>query len=168
MAVISVEPTEMDIKLLFETARIASESRESGNHPFGALLADSEGNILMEQGNEVVADHNDCAHAETLLLFRASRAYDRDYLATCSLYTSVEPCAMCSGALYWSNVGRLVFGLTESLLLEMTGDNPENPTFDLPCRDVLGRGQKDVVVVGPVADPALQQRIVRDHEGFWG
>lgn len=167
MAVITAAPTERDIRLLHETARIASESKAQGNHPFGALLADRDGNILMEQGNEVVSDHNDCAHAETLLLFRASKAYGREFLSTCSLYASVEPCAMCAGALYWANVGRLVFGMTESRLLELTSDNPENPTFSLPCTEVLSRGQKDVVVVGPVDEPQLQRRIAQDHEGFW-
>lgn len=167
MAVITTEPTQKDIGLLYETARIATESRAGGNHPFGALLTDADGNILMEQYNEVVTGHNDCGHAETMLLMRASKAFDRDFLATCSLYTSIEPCAMCSGALYWANVGRLVYGLTEHRLLEMTGSNPENPTFDLPCRDVLARGQKDIVVVGPVDDADLAQRIGKDHEGFW-
>lgn len=167
MAVTIAEPTVRDIELLYETARIASESRAGGNHPFGALLADMDGTILMEQGNEVVSGHNDCGHAETLLLIKASKSYDRDFLASCSLFTSVEPRVMCSGALYWANVGRLVFGITESRLLAMTGGNPENPTFDLPCAEVLARGQKDVTIVGPVADAALERRIVRDHEGFW-
>ena len=98
---------------------------------------------------------------------KASQAYDRDFLSGCTLYTSIEPCAMCSGALYWANVGRLVYGLTEHRLLEMTADNPENPTFSLPCREVLERGQKDIVVVGPVEDAELEKRIVEDHKGFW-
>jgi tRNA(Arg) A34 adenosine deaminase TadA len=167
MAVITEEATEKDIGLLYETARIATESRKVGNHPFGALLADGDCTILMEQPNEVVSTHNDCAHAETMLLMKASQAYDRDFLSGCTLYTSIEPCAMCSGALYWANVGRLVYGLTEHRLLEMTADNPENPTFSLPCREVLERGQKDIVVVGPVEDAELEKRIVEDHKGFW-
>ena len=167
VSIITEEPTKRDMELLYETARIATESRKGGNHPFGALLSDAEGNILIKQPNEVVTGHNDCAHAETMLLMRASQAYERDFLATCTLYTSIEPCAMCSGALYWANVGRLVYGLTEHRLLEMTADNPENPTFSLPCREVLERGQKDIVVVGPVEDQALEQRIVADHIGFW-
>lgn len=167
MSVITTEPTAKDIELLYETARIATESRKGGNHPFGALLADAQGNILMEQPNEVVTGHNDCAHAETMLLMKASRTYEREFLARCSLYTSIEPCAMCTGALYWANVGKLVYGLTEHRLFEMTGDNPENPTFSLPCREVLERGQKDIVVVGPVEDADLETRIAADHEGFW-
>ncbi|MFA7642693.1 MAG: nucleoside deaminase [Sphaerochaetaceae bacterium] len=167
MSVCVAQPTAKDIELLYETARIAAQSRRDGNHPFGALLADRDGNILMEQANEVVSTHNDCGHAETMLLMRAAKAYDREFLATCSLYTSVEPCVMCSGALYWANVGRLVYALTESKLLGMTGGNPENPTFDLPCKEVLAHGQKDIVIVGPVDDAALIARIVHDHEGFW-
>jgi len=167
MGAISQPFTRRDSELLYETARIATESRDAGNHPFGALLADSQGKILMENGNEVVSTHNDCGHAETMLLMSASKAYDRAFLATCSLYTSIEPCAMCTGALYWSNVGRLVYALTEERLLEMTGSNPENPTFNLPCRVVLDHGQKDIVVVGPVEDADLEDRIVADHIGFW-
>ena len=167
MGAISHTFTHRDIELLYETARIATESRAAGNHPFGALLADSQGNILLEQGNEVVTAHNDCGHAETMLLIKASQTYERDYLATCSLYTSIEPCAMCTGALYWSNVGRLVYALTEERLLEMTGSNPENPTFNLPCRVVIDHGQKEIVVVGPVDDADLEKRIVADHLGFW-
>ncbi len=167
MGAITQNHTQRDLELLYETARIASESRARGDHPFGALLADSHGNILMEQGNEVVSAHNDCGHAETALLIRASKGYERNFLATCTLYTSIEPCAMCTGALYWANVGRLVYGLTEEKLLEMTGGNPENPTFSLPCREVLNHGQKDIVVVGPVNEAALEQRIVKDHIGFW-
>ena len=168
MGAITQQPTQHDIELLYETARIARASRAMGNHPFGALLADGSGKILIEQGNEVVTEHNDCGHAETVLLIKASKTYGRDFLALCTLYTSVEPCAMCTGALYWANVGRLVYGLTERKLLDMTGANPENPTFDLPCRTIIDHGQKRIVVVGPVGDPDLEQRISSDHLDFWG
>ncbi|MFW5485541.1 MAG: nucleoside deaminase, partial [Spirochaetaceae bacterium JB067] len=113
--------TERDIELLYESAEVATLSRAQGNHPFGALLADREGHILMTQGNEVVTEHNDCGHAETALLFRASKEYSRDFLSECTLYTTIEPCVMCTRALYWANVGRLVYGLTEHTLLELTG-----------------------------------------------
>ncbi|MDC7245251.1 MAG: nucleoside deaminase [Sphaerochaetaceae bacterium] len=159
--------TERDIELLYESAEVATLSRAQGNHPFGALLADREGHILMTQGNEVVTEHNDCGHAETALLFRASKEYSRDFLSECTLYTTIEPCVMCTGALYWANVGRLVYGLTEHTLLELTGSNEENPTFSLPCRSVIDHGQKDIIVVGPVDDKSLRDRILKDHIGFW-
>ena len=58
---------------------------------------------------------------------------------------------MCAGTQYWANIGRVVFGIEEKVLLSLTGGNPENPTLDLPCRHVFARGQKDVKVIGPVA-----------------
>ena len=167
MGTISAKPTAKDIELLYRTAQIATETRAAGNQPFGALLTDATGTIILEQGNVVVTKLNACGHAETMLLMWASQLYSRDFLATCSLYASVEPCAMCSGALYWTNVGRLVYGISGRQLQEFSRNNTKHPTLDLPCRQVLDRGQKDIVVVGPVDDPDLIKRISKDHVHFW-
>ncbi len=159
-------PNDQDIRLLYETVRIAHEAKEKGNHPFGALLADKDGNILLEQGNSY-EEGGSAMHAETLLLFKASKLYDPAFLATCSLYTNAEPCVMCTGAMYWTNVRRLVFGITEAKLLELTGADEQNPTFDLPSHEVLAHGQKDIEVVGPTDDEQLEKAIVADHLFFW-
>ena len=71
---------------------VARQARQSGDHPFGSVLADEEGSALMEQGNGYSAAGNDrTAHAESLLASRAARAYDLVFLARCTLYTSAEP-----------------------------------------------------------------------------
>jgi tRNA(Arg) A34 adenosine deaminase TadA len=49
---------------------------------------------------------------------------------------------MCAGAIYWAGIGRLVYGLSEHRLKELTGNHPENPTLDLPCRQVFASGQR--------------------------
>jgi len=92
-----------------------------------------------------------------------AKAYDREFLRSCTLYTSAEPCAMCAGAIYWSGIGRVVYALSESALRGITGDDPENPTLDLPCREVFARGQRSVTVVGPEDVPGAAEV----HEGFW-
>jgi tRNA(Arg) A34 adenosine deaminase TadA len=74
---------------------------------------------------------------------------------------------MCTGALYWTNVRRLVFGITEKQLLQLTGSDVQNPTFDLPSDVVLSYGQKDMEVVGPATDVQLLEAIVADHKEFW-
>lgn len=74
---------------------------------------------------------------------------------------------MCTGALYWTNVGRLVYGASEKDLLRFTWDNEENPTFSLSSRDVVAHGQKDIVIEGPVDDEELLKEICRDHIDFW-
>ena len=158
--------TEKDIALLWETVRIAHEAMEKGNHPFGALLADKDGNILMEQGNEF-QEGGSAYHAETLLLLKAAKKYSPEFLSTCTLYSNFEPCCMCTGALYWTNTLRLVFGATEKDLLKFTGDNEENPTFSIPSREVVSKGQKSIEILGPTEDKELLAAICKDHIDFW-
>ncbi|GAK54765.1 hypothetical protein U27_01595 [Candidatus Vecturithrix granuli] len=141
----------------------AQEARIEGNHPFGAILVDAQGNILLSAKNRVNTEHDATGHAETNLMRLASKTYDREFLRTCTMYTSTEPCAMCSGAIYWTGVGRVVYALSEEELYKMTGDNPENLTMRLPCREVFARGQQEVTVVGPL----LEAEARKVHEGFW-
>lgn len=140
-------------------------AREAGNTPFGALLVDAEGNIILEQGNIEITEKICTGHAEATLAAKASHEFDKPFLWACTLYTTAEPCAMCAGAIYWANIGRVVYGITERRLLELTGSNEQNPTFDLPCRDVFARGQKDITVIGPIAEVEVEAAKV--HEGFW-
>jgi tRNA(Arg) A34 adenosine deaminase TadA len=142
---------------------VARNARVNGNHPFGAILVDASGTQLLAAENSVVTSRDATGHAETNLVRTASGRYYPAELATCTLYTSTEPCAMCSGAIYWSGIGRVVFALSESELLELTGDNPENPTLSLPSREVFARGQREITVVGPVPLPEAQAV----HAGFW-
>jgi tRNA(Arg) A34 adenosine deaminase TadA len=159
------EMSEKDVEILYETVRIAHEAVERGCHPFGALLADKDGNILIEKGNDMHA--SPCLHAETSVMIEAGSKYSPEFLKECSLYTNFEPCVMCTGAVYWTNVGRIVFGLTEKQLLELTGDNAENPTFSLTTEEVIDRGQKEITLVGPTDDENLKKAILNDHIGFW-
>ena len=161
------EPDARDFELLYEAGLVARKAKERGNHPFGCLLADADRNILLTGENTVTTEHNDCGHAETNLMIAASKKYGRDFLAGCSIYTTGEPCAMCTGAIYWANVRRIVIGFSERDLLEMTGADPENPTFSLPCTEILLHGQKDFEIVGPVKDKKLLTALLEDHRGFW-
>lgn len=142
---------------------VARNARQNGNHPFGAILVDASGSQLLAAENSVVTGRDATGHAETNLVRMASGRYKPAELATCTLYTSTEPCAMCSGAIYWSGIGRVVFAVSEAELLELTGDNPENPTLSLPTREVFARGQRKITVVGPVSLPEAKAV----HAGFW-
>ena len=76
---------------------ISKEAREAGNTPFGALLVNKEGEIIMEQGNIEITEKICTGHAEATLAARASHEYSREFLWDCTLYTTAEPCAMCAG-----------------------------------------------------------------------
>jgi tRNA(Arg) A34 adenosine deaminase TadA len=97
----------------------------------------------------------------------AGKKYSKEFLWGCTLYTTAEPCCMCVGAIYWGNVGRVVFGITERQLLELTGAHEDNPTFDLPSREIIARGQKKIEIVGPSADRELQEEIISAHRVHW-
>ena len=153
---------EYYLKRCIEVSKI---SREHGNTPFGAILVDEDGNILLEQENVEISTRKSTGHAETQLAERASTMYSKDFLWKCTLYTTAEPCAMCAGCIYWSNIGRVVYAMTEKDLLSLTGSDEQNPTFDLPCRDVFARGQKDIRVIGPF--PELAPLAAEVHKGFW-
>lgn len=141
--------------------QIALRAQAFGHHPFGAtLVAPDHKTILLSQGNVDTVNH-----AESVLIRTAATNFSPDYLWHCTLYTTVEPCAMCAATQYWGNVGRLVYGLSESKLLELTGNHSENPTLDLPCREIFKRGQKAMSVIGPVT--AVATEIAAVHQAFW-
>jgi tRNA(Arg) A34 adenosine deaminase TadA len=152
-----------DETLLRRSFDVARRAQEHGNHPFGAILVGPGGEVLIESENGYLPDRDMTAHAERLLATRASRAYRPDFLASCTLYSSAEPCAMCAGATYWAGIGRVVYALGERRLREITGNHPENPTLDVPCRVVLEGGQRRVEVVGPL----LEEEGAALHLGAW-
>ncbi|GLK17265.1 nucleoside deaminase [Herbiconiux flava] len=155
---------DTDTRLLRESLRVAAESRESGRHPFGALVTDAAGTIVAEAGNDSLPPTGDpTQHAELRAVALAFRRLGAEGMAGSTLYTSAEPCAMCSGAVYWTGVDRVVYALSEHRLLELTGDHPENPTFSLPCREVFARGQRRIEVSGP----HLEDEASVVHEDFW-
>lgn len=154
---------QQDLDLMARAIALASESRARGDHPFGALLAGPGGEILLEAMNTCGTKGDRTGHAERNLMTEASLIYDAGFLATCTMYTSAEPCAMCAGSVYWAGVGRVVHGMTEFALKELIGPDPENLTMDLPSQVVLGSGQRQIEVVGPLL--AEESAVV--HEGFW-
>jgi tRNA(Arg) A34 adenosine deaminase TadA len=155
---------EADLSHLRRAIRLAATARESGNHPFGALLVGAAGEVLAEAENTVVIDGDCTAHAELNLVRLASGRYDRDELAGSTLFCSTEPCAMCAGAVYWSGIGRVVYALSEESLYRLTGHAPGDRPLDLPCRELFARGARSVEVAGP----ALEAEAEVVHIGFWG
>ena len=151
---------EKFLRLSFDVARRA---QTLGNHPFGAVLVSAAGDVLIETENGYLPDRDMTGHAERLLATQASKQIPQHIRASSTLYTSAEPCAMCAGAIYWSGIGRVVYGLSEGRLKSITGNHAENPTLDLPCRVVFSAGQRAVEVVGPL----LEDEAAALHDGVW-
>lgn len=154
---------EDDVKFIRAAIDVAQRAKDKGNHPFGALLVDPQGRILLEAENTVVTERDCTGHAETNLMRLASRKYEPEFLAQCTLYASTEPCPMCASAIFWGNVRRVVFGLSEEALYAMVGAGSED-VLPFPCRELLAKGRKSIEVVGPL----LEAEAMKMHEGFWG
>jgi tRNA(Arg) A34 adenosine deaminase TadA len=158
-----LSPQERDEHFLRRSFEVARRAMTHGNHPFGAILVDQSHNVLIEAENGYMPGRDGTAHAERLLATQACTTLSPDILKGATLYSSAEPCAMCAGAMYWAGIGRLVYGLSERRLRAVTGNHPENPTLDLPCREVFKSGQRSTEVVGPL----LEDEAEALHAGVW-
>ena len=160
--------TDQDLTFLRQAIDLARAARAHGAHPFGALIVNEHGQILVTARNNAVPPKGDpTQHAERLACSLVGRQFTPAQLAKCTLYTSTEPCAMCAGAIYWTGIGRVVYALSEKGLYSLTGSHeenptPENPILDLPCREVFARGQRPTIVDGPF----LEEEAAEVHKGF--
>jgi len=129
---------------------VSRAARAHGNQPYGALLVDASGAVLLGAENTQVTERDCTGHAELNLMREASRRFDAAILARCTVYATGEPCAMCAGAIYWGGIRRVVYALSIESMIALAG--PGVDEMHLHCRDVLGRGMHPVEVVGPMLE----------------
>ncbi len=153
----------LELKHLLASITVAQQAREHGNHPFGALLVDEHNQVLLRAENSVMTGRDCTNHAETNLVRLATQRFTTEQLTRCTLYSSTEPCAMCAGAIHWSQIGRVIYALSEVDLYDIIGPSPEH--LLLPCRDVFARSGRLVEVLGPIPEVQIEARAV--HAGFW-
>ena len=141
----------------------AARARSSGSLPFGAILVDADGEVILEAENTVLTTGDCTAHAEMNLVREACRLFGLERLGACTAYVSAEPCAMCAGAFYWAHVRRVVFGLSGDAVRDMTSVRATNPYLKVACIDVLSQGRPAVDVSGP----HLENEARSVHAGYW-
>ena len=127
------------------------------------MLVDEHNRVVLQAENTVVTGHDSTGHAETNLVRLATQQFLPAQLAHYTLYSSTEPCAMCAGAIYWSQIGRVVYALSEIDLYAIIGPSPEH--LVLPCREVFAHSQRSIEVYGPESSLEAEARAV--HKDFW-
>ena len=140
------------------TLELAVEAAARGDEPFGALLVRGD-EVVMEARNAINTTGDVTQHAETRLVSKATAELAHDVVAATTLITSTEPCAMCCGAIYWSGIGRLVFGCPADRLERIAGGGG----LHRPSRVVLGDASPPVAIEGPV----LEEEAAAIHERYW-
>ncbi|MCK4547125.1 MAG: nucleoside deaminase [Candidatus Eisenbacteria sp.] len=139
--------TELDRQMIARTYELARAASEQGNPPFAAVLVKAD-SILAEAVNTGISSGDVTRHAELSLVSDASRQFGRGELSKCTLYTSTEPCVMCSGAIRWAGIPRVVYGAPQNL-----GGRFQ----EIPCREVLGKISPETEVIGPVMSKEGEQ-----------
>lgn len=155
------EVTDRDPACLRHAFALAGRSAAGGDQPYGAVLVGPGGETLIEGMNTRATTGDATGHAELSVVSEASRRWPREFLVGCTLYSSAEPCPMCAGAIGWSGIGRLVFGLSKSAEYAL-GLSTGAPRFrdTVLARAILGSLEPPVEVVGPLLeDEACQPHL---------
>lgn len=98
------------MNLAIEKAKTTMRNNIGG--PFGAVIVDSNGNILSIASNTVLGDHDPTAHAEINAIREACKKLNSHDLSGCTLYTTCYPCPMCLSAVIWANIKKVYYGCT--------------------------------------------------------
>ena len=136
--------SSLDVDFLRRAIDLAKTAREHGEYPFGAILVVNQ--QLVHQATDHCLSYADpTAHAELLVISeycRTQRILDLDGY---TLYSCVEPCVMCSGAIKWARISRVVFSVSQATLQQLNGGRPK-PS----CADVVNSGGRPIAVDGPL------------------
>jgi tRNA(Arg) A34 adenosine deaminase TadA len=119
--------TEADERHLRRAVELAAAARAGGDMPFGSLLVGPQGEMLAEDRNTVVTERDITAHPELKLALWAARQLEPEVARRTTMYTSCQPCGMCSGAIARSGLGRVVFALSGEQLDELKPPGAAGP-----------------------------------------
>jgi tRNA(adenine34) deaminase len=155
----------LDHALLRRAFALAERARARGDRPFAAVIATADGAVLAEgMSTQGTGGGGTLAHSE----MNACRAVldagiPRERLRAATIYSSGEPCAMCAAAIFYTGLGRLVYGLSAGAILHLRNARPENAGLSLSCRAVLDSAAEPVAVLGPL----LEEEGALPHQGYW-
>ena len=137
---------------LKKALEVAERSMHKGNLPFGCILVDAKGDIIEEGENTVLTSKDNIAHCEINLVHQLAGRYDWDYLNQCTVYASTEPCPMCTAAIFWSGIGKIVFALSKEGFHAIANTTNPDHLFDLSSKALLEHGGRKVEVTGPLME----------------
>ena len=155
---------ERDGRYLRKAIVWSHAGRRRGNRPFGSVIVSAAGEVLAEAANSNTESGDCSAHAEmNALRALAGRGLTREERAGATIYASGEPCVMCAGAIFWSNIGRVVFGIDAERLRVFRGERGDQRDDELSCRDVFRASPHPIECIGP----ALVDEAGAAHVGAW-
>lgn len=153
-----------DEHFLRRAIALAEEAVARGARPFGAVVVDGEGNVVAEAQAVATAEPRDwTAHSEMQALRAASAALSWEALSRATVYASGEPCPMCAAAIYWCNIRRLVFSVSEPAMRDLRAPFARAAGIAMRCEEIFARCDRKVAVTGPL----LEEEGLAAHRRFW-
>ncbi len=146
---------EQEEIFLRRAIQLAKEAREKGQEPFGAVLV-KKNEIVAEGGNQIYTLSDPTAHAENALIRDYCQKHKIMNLEGHVLYCSTEPCMLCSGAVFWARISKIVFSLSQEMLHKISGGSTKTD-----CRTLL-KPHPWIEIVGP----ALSEEGLKVFEGY--
>ena len=157
--------TEIDAARLRRAYALAMQARERGDRPFAAIVVGQDGAMLAEGlSTQGAGGGGTLAHSEmNACAAIVSARHPREALRRATIYSSGEPCAMCAAAIFYTGIGRVVFGLSAAAILHFRNAQPHTAGLKLSCKAVLDTAAEAMVVVGP----CLEAEGALPHQGYW-
>jgi len=144
---------EIFLKRAIELAFIA---RNKGEDPFGAVLV-KDGEIVYETHDGCIESSDPTLHAERRVISEYCKKEKIISLEEYELYSSTEPCSMCSGAIHWAKISKVVYSVTQEMLQEKSGGKPK-----IGCEEILNSGNRKIEIIGPL----LSQEGLKVYDGY--
>ena len=116
-----------DEKFMEKAIALSEKASEHGNEPFGAVLV-KDGKVVYSNENQIYTESDPTFHAEAGLIRRFCTETGITDLSDYTLYSSCEPCFMCSGAMVWTKLGRIVYGASDRDLGKILGEEGNDCT----------------------------------------
>jgi ribonuclease HI len=153
-----------DETMLRRAIALSEAAIELGGRPFGAVVADDTGRVVAEgKGLPSVEPRDWTAHSEMQALRAASAVMSWEELSRATLYASGEPCPMCAAAMYWCNIRRLVYSVSEPAMRALRAPYERAAGIAMRCEEIFARCDRKIEVTGPV----LEGEGLAVHRRFW-
>jgi tRNA(Arg) A34 adenosine deaminase TadA len=160
----SVKSKQRDEELLRRAIALSEAAVAQGGRPFGALVTDREHRIVAEARAVASVNPRDwTAHSEMQALRAASAAMHWEELGGATIYASGEPCPMCAAAIYWCNIRRLVFCVSEPAMRALRAPFERAAGIAMRCDEIFARCDRLVEVIGPL----IEDEGLPIHRRFW-
>ena len=158
------EINDADVRLLRRAIELSTVATANGNRPFGAVIGSASGELLAEAANSNRQTGDCTAHAEIMALREAAaKGLSREVLAQATMYAYGEPCVMCAGGIFWSGIGRVVFGIDAVRMRAFRQLDSVAGDLEWSCQEIYARSPRPIEVHGSL----LLEEATAPHASYW-